>query len=573
MASKRKRPTGRGKSANKKQTGSNLDREFAKVLAELRNRLKPKRRPDWDRLEALLDALKAALGELERAEQPPSTPLAAAAASVSNWIGDTFGASASAPPWPDYQLNAKTVTALSAQVLGATKVRVVGRTHSYSDVLFCEPGTTLLRSQSLMSPKDALLPVDGKRLVRSDGTDSWVRIDGRVTVGHAAGQLWENGLAFYNQGGFSHQTFAGAVTCSTHGSGSQLPPLCDTVDAFDFLGADGEVTRVQLDLPWLTQSALDSLGYGVTAKRIVDREALNAARVSLGQFGILLAAVVRVRSAYKLGEKRVLSTWQKEGTFANLDALAKSARHVELWVNPNGRSSDPNLCLIVTRVERPVTDADDDAGYSDPAQGKTGPDVQDLAAEFAYGLGKNSISAVLDQTLFSLQSADPARLRIATPNAIFHTGRVNEIHARSGEYFFPFDQNFPRVVDQFISLIQSNLASGPGIPHPGWLSIRFTKGSASHLSMVHGTGIFASIELPLITGYRAAVKNGNRARIVSALDSYQRLAMQEPAARFHWAQFWTSPDWASYRARFPKWSAWSKWRDQIGGTKFSNGIF
>ena len=53
------------------------------------------------------------------------------------------------------------------------------------------------------------------------------------------------GLALSNMGGYDHQTIAGVISTSTHGSGITFGPLNDFVRSLDIVAAGGVVYRIE----------------------------------------------------------------------------------------------------------------------------------------------------------------------------------------------------------------------------------------------------------------------------------------------------------------------------------------
>ncbi|MBL8917065.1 MAG: FAD-binding protein, partial [Archangium sp.] len=188
-------------------------------------------------LRMLTDAAVTAVARVPTAER------------LSNWSGDVSYPVSRLAPWPTPKNELKSVKALIAMIstaeADALRVRAVGARHSGSEVLRTTKNTLVITP-----PPDgtasALVDVRAGLKQLSEGNDALVRVRGFAFVHQVAAELQQLRLALPNQGGFSAQTIAGALSCSTHGSGAGegFGPLSDMVRAFDFVTAKG-VTRVQ----------------------------------------------------------------------------------------------------------------------------------------------------------------------------------------------------------------------------------------------------------------------------------------------------------------------------------------
>ena len=125
-----------------------------------------------------------------------------------------------------------------AEHAGVT-VRAVGSGHSWSDVALTRG--FLLRtgglSKSTPTEPDFLGP---------EWTDRHlVRTEAGIRIKELNAYLDSRGLALSNMGGYDHQTIAGVISTSTHGSGITFGPLNDFVLSLDIVAADGAVYRIE----------------------------------------------------------------------------------------------------------------------------------------------------------------------------------------------------------------------------------------------------------------------------------------------------------------------------------------
>ena len=174
---------------------------------------------------------------------------------------------------------------------------MVGAGHSFSPL--CETEGTLI---DLSRMPQALRVSEDRRTV-------WAA--GGASLAQLTAALWEQGLSLANQGDVNPQTIAGALATGTHGTGAELGSLSTLARAFRLLLADGSI---------------------VECSPAHEPELFEAARLSLGLVGVVLAVQLDVLPAYRLQE-RVLPV--RFGELAERFAqLAAQHRHVEFFVFP-----------------------------------------------------------------------------------------------------------------------------------------------------------------------------------------------------------------------------------------------
>ena len=162
-----------------------------------------------------------------------------------------------------------------------------------------------------------LVPTDGTLIsldrvagiVDSQGLS--VRLKGGTRLAQLERELDALGLALHNQADIDAQSFAGAISTATHGTGRQLQALHAKVQALRIVTPSGETiecsTSNQPDL-------------------------LHAAQVSLGSLGVITEATIEVVPAFRLHRK----VWLKplEEMLADAPRLAGQYRHFEFFHLP-----------------------------------------------------------------------------------------------------------------------------------------------------------------------------------------------------------------------------------------------
>lgn len=208
--------------------------------------------------------------------------------------------------------------AVATAKLGAEtgqSVRVIGSGHSHS----------------LLVPNDQIL-VDSSGLTGVYETDS-----SRLTATVGAGSkiyslgapLKAAGLGLKNQGDIDRQAIAGACATGTHGTGKDLQNLSASVVGLTLATADGQLLNCDA-----SQNA----------------ELFNAARLSLGAFGIITRLQLQAREAYKLKESGLTMTFDALAPQI-LDLIEQHERFEFFWFP---HSDEANVKIINQTEEPPV---------------------------------------------------------------------------------------------------------------------------------------------------------------------------------------------------------------------------
>jgi FAD-linked oxidoreductase len=124
--------------------------------------------------------------------------------------------------------------------------------------------------------------------------------------------LWDEGLALANQGDVNPQSLAGSTATGTHGTGRDLGSLSTFVRGVRLIGADGAAS-------WCSSSENPDL--------------FQAARLSLGMFGIATEIEIAVVPAFHLVERIEKRPWAE--VRERFDELVEQHRHVEFWFFPH----------------------------------------------------------------------------------------------------------------------------------------------------------------------------------------------------------------------------------------------
>ena len=208
----------------------------------------------------------------------------------SNWSGSVRA--------PGVVLRPRDESELARVIAGARAIRATGAGHSFMPL--CASDDVIV---SLEDMAGTLVVAPDRQTVRAPGGWSLKRL---------TAALWDHGLALANQGDVNPQSLAGSTATGTHGTGRDLGSLATMVRAVRLMGADGQAR-------WC--SATDN------------GELFQAARLSLGLFGIATEIEIAVVPAFHLTERIVKRRW--DVVREEFDDLVDRHRHVEFWFFPH----------------------------------------------------------------------------------------------------------------------------------------------------------------------------------------------------------------------------------------------
>ncbi len=449
-------------------------------------------------------------------------------------------------------------------VRGATergeRVRCVGPGHSYSDIT--ETTGVLIDVTSMKErtwfgnyPAGGLLPLERELWKDPASTEPRVRVacGGRITELNAA--LHSAGLAFGNLGGHVGQTVLGALATSTHGSGWELPPLCDILESLTLVTTGGQVLCVE-PKHGLTDPEKFARRWGGSRRLEQDDRLFDALLVSLGCMGIVYAATLKVQPAFLLRETRVRSTWTE--VKARIAAgVAQSVRHYQVLVNPYLRNGDHECVEIDRQPELPGS----------PLHPRS------LAADFTVWLAATGIAEDLALFLIHLGGSKMVEWLVhsATSSQVWNQPVVDQsyrvfdngyssnitpvdgvsqrIKAVSTELCFPVEKTVA-AMERVLQLVRDN--EGEGLLQGSPLGLRFVAPSRASASMM-SRGRTATIELPILKG---------TPKTAETLLSYEQTLCHGPDGEVlqgtpHWGQTQTlTGDPAWLKSRYPRWEEW-----------------
>jgi len=465
---------------------------------------------------------------------------------------------ASAPPWFNWARNQevharnlvrpRNLNALLEVVQQVSerrgRLRAVATGLSFSDILQTDDTLVVLTDLTEDAPEGTLLPLEPELWREPGSAQPRVRILCGARIRQLNEALDGAGLAFPNLGGFDGQTFVGALSTSTHGSGAAIGPLCDLVLSLDLVAAFGRRYRIE-PADGITDPTRFARRYGDGMTLVQDDDWFQAAVVSLGCMGVLYSVTCRVQAAYDLHERRRLDTWNNVRRAIRDGVEVSRVRHYEVEVNPYARRDGEHTCLVTERA------------LARPGEARVPLPASRVAAERLTFLASTQqgivelireqprlLPVILETGLDALRTDH--RGHVDKSYRVFNVGKINDAEVLSGEYFMPLANDaFVRGIDRLLEVMRDNTRHG--IYQTAPLSLRFVQGSPALLSMVHGRGVFGAVELAMFTEAVGAAE---------AVLSYEQ-ALYGFGARPHWGQLHELTGARGWlRAAYPGLSRW-----------------
>lgn len=221
-----------------------------------------------------------------------------------NWAGNVTSRPAKIETPPEPMALLRLVDEVVAS--GGT-LRVVGAGHSFTPAAATNGVQVSLDNFDQL---ESIVPVPD-----SDG-DCLVTVGAGIRLHALNDLLTENGLAMPNLGDIDQQSIAGALGTGTHGTGLGLTGIAAQVRGMRILLASGKVIETSADL---------------------HPELFNAARVSLGALGIVLAVTLRCVPAFLLHARETPMPLGE--VMEGMDEFAQANDHFEFYWFPGSNGT------------------------------------------------------------------------------------------------------------------------------------------------------------------------------------------------------------------------------------------
>ena len=435
-------------------------------------------------------------------------------------------------------------------------VRAVGSGHSWSDV-------ALTTGYLLKTGRLSRVPAREPDFLRPEWSERrLVRAEAGIRIRELNAHLDGEGLALSNMGGYDHQTVAGVMSTSTHGSGITFGPLNDFVRSVDLVAADGDVHRIErADGPTDPQAFEAHHRAGTTPARtlVQSDECFDAVAVGMGSMGIVATAMLEVEPRYFLREVREFHTWEEVRADLEDGAVLRDNRHYEVLFSPYERKH-AYPCLVTTRN---YTD--------DPARRWWSKRTRNWLVELAsaFPLTPHIINLIVGLwpglSPFLLENAIRALIKDSYEEVsykVLNIGAANVLPAYSAEIGVPMDGRHLEAVDRIIEVAAERRKLGD-VYQSSPLSLRFVKASPAHMSMMHGRDTMM-IELIQLTRTEGGYE---------LLAAYEE-ALYELGGRPHWGQVNTlTGSHGLLASMYPRYGDWLDVRRRLdAGGVFDSGF-
>ena len=351
--------------------------------------------------------------------------------------------------------------------------RAVGSGHSWSDVALTDGYlmTTAGLARVPAPELDFRAPAWKERAL--------VRVEGGARLKELNTWLRRKGLALRQMGGYDHQTVAGVISTSTHGSGMTFGPLNDSAHSLDMVVSEGRVVRVERAHGPTSRPAYEA-HHRDRRTLIQDDDVFDAASVGMGCMGIVCTALLEVEPTYWLREVRELHPWAKVKADLEDGAVLADNEHYELVFSPYERKH-AYPCLVTTRNR-----------IEDPRRSHRR--MRNPLVELAAALP--GTSRLLNHVLHVMPSLAPLLIQSAMKALVndrydelsykvFNIGKANLVPAYSSEIAVPMDGRHIAAVERVFEVAAERRRLG-GIYQSSPIALRFVKASPAYLSMMHG---------------------------------------------------------------------------------------
>jgi len=373
------------------------------------------------------------------------------------------------------------------------KVKAVGSGHSFSDVALTRD--YLVDTHGL----DKVLPLSRLSLKPVVNADNLFFTECGILVHQLNAALDAENKALPNMGAYTGQTIIGAISTSTHGSGSSLGPLASMVEAIILVGENGEVFQIERTAGISSAPAIIE---NVTVKLVQDDDYFLSSVISIGCLGVIYAVVLNVCDSYLLKEERIFSTWDTVKPRLEQGDILRDNRHLEVLINPYELKGSENCSCLITRRNICPPDTKTDwfrlhRAWLYTIIGWFVPDfLMNAILRFLFNSFPKLTPVIIQTSLKTLRDG----CYIDKSFKVLDLGKANNISAYSTEIAFPSDR-YIAAVDALLLLFKK-IAHDGGQYITSPFSLRFVKSSDHYLSMQYGAeGDFVCmIEFPVLNG-------------------------------------------------------------------------
>jgi hypothetical protein len=434
-----------------------------------------------------------------------------------------------------------------AEEAGVT-ARAVGSGHSWSDVALTDG--FLMKTDGLArvpsSEPDFLAPAWQAR--------SLVRAEAGIRIKELNAHLDRAGLALQQMGGYDHQTIAGVMSTSTHGSGTTYGPLNDYAHSLDMVVSGGRVVRVERAGGPTNRAAFEA-HHGARRTLIQDDGVFDAVNVGMGCMGVICTALIEVEPRFDLREVREMHPWAKVRADLEDGAVLDANEHYELVFSPYERKHE-HPCLVTTRnrVEDPHNRPWDKRMRSWPVELFAKLPITPRLLNLVLHLKPDLAPFLLESAMKALVKDEYDELSYK----VFNIGNANLVPAYSAEIGIPMDGRHIEAVERVFEVADRQRRLGK-VYQSSPIALRFVKQSPAFVSMMHGHDTMM-MELIQLRGNDGGFE---------MLGAYEE-ALYALGGRPHWGQVNTlTGSHGLVASMYPRYADWQRVHREMNAT----GVF
>jgi hypothetical protein len=375
------------------------------------------------------------------------------------------------------------------------RIRAVGSGHSFSAAAVVPVGGILLDMRKING-----FELYNRAFVRKEFKDKHlIHIGAGLTIHDLNKKLEKLNLSIINMGGIDHQTFSGALSTGTHGSGVGLPALSGMVRSIVLVSNGGKVFRIEPDNGITNPNAYSAYP---RISLIQDSKVFNSVVVSLGAMGIIYSLVIEVVRMYWLEETKLLCDWPQIKPLLADGSIHESVRSVMIQDTPYKKKNGGRSCILVSHrqidePEKPLTVNESSRNWL----GTLGNNA--LVYNFIlWQMNRNPAGNIgkIETSLRSLRD----RIYVNKSHKVLYQG-VEYIKERAYDSEFAFDLGQDKYLEALEELFEcaEKTAHEKGIYESAPLGLRFVKKSEAYLTPEFGKDV-CYIDTPFLVKTRGA---------------------------------------------------------------------
>jgi hypothetical protein len=442
---------------------------------------------------------------------------------------------------------------------GNLTVRATGSSLSFSDVSLADDFLVMPdKLDKIFTPIDTSLFKDGV------DASTLYHFESGVRIRDLNDSLDNDGLALINMGGYDGQTFIGAMSTSTHGSGIEFGPFPDLAQCIEIVADGGVLYRIE-PADGITDRAKYENQYPPDSsgrKLVQDDDWFNTVKAGMGCLGVIYSIIIKVRDKFWLKEVRTISKWKEVKELLKKGDVLKNNRHWEVIINPyipDGK--DDHLCLITTRndVPKPHDKTYDQLHRNFLSEFLASlPFLRKILRKIFKWI-PDVTPKFIDEVLEGLRDKEYTNISYK----VFNIGTANEIPAYSQEIALPMaGDRYIEAVDRFLEMTRRDQEVGDlYLTSP--VALRFVKASPAFLSPQYG-GDTCMMEIIVMK------------KTLGAFQMYERFEneLYKYGGRPHWGQVNTlTGSHGLVESMYPEYKKWIKVYKQLNSKGTFDNVF